>query len=286
MEFVNLDGKLLEAKNPVIGLDNRSFRYGDCVFESLRGMHGKCCFAVDHYARLINGMKALKMAVPQSFTANFFEQSINQLLEHNGHKEGSRIRFSVFRNSEGYYRPHSNQVSYSVESVALPNNMYAMNEKGLRIDIFDEYKKPLNKFSSLKTANSLPFVLAGIYASERELDDCILLNEQGGIAEATSSNIFIIYNGVFYTPSVNQGCIEGIMRSKIIQFAQRKNIGIQECTLGPSALIRADEVFLTNSITGIRWVGSYRQKRYFKKISDIILEEINKDQNIFLLPHD
>jgi 4-amino-4-deoxychorismate lyase len=150
-----------------------------------------------------------------------------------------------------------------------------LNEKGWQIDIFEDHRKTLNKLSSLKSTNSLPYILAGIYKKEKKLDECIILNELGNISEAITSNIFIVYNGVFYTPSLNKGCIGGIMRKVIIDMVKEGGREVQECPLNPNALLRADEVFLTNSINGIRWVNAYRMKRYFNKASKLLVEQLN-----------
>lgn len=273
--YISYNGNLRSSGEPVLLVNNRGFRYGDGLFDTIRVMEGQPLFLSRHLQRLLEGMKFLKMNIPGSFNETFFEQEISKVLNKNNLREGARVRIAVFRNDGGLYSPLSNDVSFIIEANPLENNFYEINKKGLNIDVFDEQKKSLNKISAIKTSSCLPLVLAGIFRQEKNLDDCIILNEMGSIAEATSSNIFIVYNGVFYTPSLNQGCVPGVMRQFIIEMLRKGGTEVQECPLSPSALLRADEVFLTNVIHGIQWVSAYKQKRYFSNVSKSLVEKLN-----------
>ncbi|MEM9024894.1 MAG: aminotransferase class IV [Bacteroidota bacterium] len=134
----------------------------------------------------------------------------------------------------------------------------------------------MNKLSTLKSANALPYVLAGLYAREKKLDDCIMLNDLGTIAESVSSNLFIVLNRVLYTPSETQGCVCGVMRDQVIDLARKNRLEVQECPLNPQHLVRADEVFLTNAVSGIRWVQAFRSKRYYNDVGRLLQEALNK----------
>jgi branched-chain amino acid aminotransferase len=103
-----------------------------------------------------------------------------------------------------------------------------------------------------------------------------MLNDLGRITEAISSNIFLYKNHNIYTPSLDEGCMDGVMRKQILKVAGEMNINIFEGMLNGSMLLQADEMFLTNAIRGIQWVGSYRQKRYFNKATKEILAKINE----------
>lgn len=274
---INFNGDILPEGNPVLKVSNRGFRYGDGLFETIRVMDGRVFFLSRHIQRLIEGMKFLKMNIPQSFNEVYFDQEIFKVFKKNNLKESARIRVSVFRDSGGFYSPESNEVSFVIEATPLESNYYEINRKGLNIDVFEEQKKSLNKISTVKTSSALPLVLAGIFRKEKNLDECIILNEMGSISEAISSNIFIVYNGVFYTPSLNQGCIPGIMRQFLIELLRKGGTEVQECPLSPSALLRADEIFLTNVINGIQWVSAYKQKRYFSNVSKSLVEKLNQN---------
>ena len=108
------------------------------------------------------------------------------------------------------------------------------------------------------------------------LDDSLIVNATGKIIEATSSNIFIVSNGVLYTPPLEDGCVGGIMRMMVINTALSNNITVYENSLTPQNLLNADEVFLTNTISGIKWVRGFQQKRYYNETAKSIIGLINE----------
>ncbi len=265
--FVNHNGEVLPEFTPIFGMDNRGFRYGDALFETVRIANGKICFLDEHIIRLKKGMKVLKMDIPNNYTTEIFEEEIGKLISKNKITKGGRIRISVYRDSEGLYMPNTNNVKFSIELKPLNNTTYEINEQGLKIDVYEDIRNPVNKLSNLKTNNCLPFILAGIYKKENKLNDCLLLNDSDCITEAISSNVFIIKNGVLYTPSLEVGCVEGIMRQNVIKIARTNGYNVYETILYKKDLIYADEVFLTNSIDGTQWVKSYKDKEYVCNIS-------------------
>lgn len=272
--YINLDGFLYEEDEPIFLVKNRGFRYGDALFESIRVVNGKACFIEDHFIRLKKGMEVLKM---RSANISFkdLKLQIEKLIEKNQLNKGGRIRLSVFRTGDGLYTPENEGKSYVIEAKPFTDNLYELNEKGLKVDTYNEVRRYRNSLSHIKSTNCIPYVLAGIYKKENDLDDCIVLNDQGRIAEAVSSNIFLYKNHTLYTPSLDEGCMDGVMRKQILKVAKDLNINVFEGMLNGSMLLQADEMFLTNSIRGIQWVASYRQKRYYNKATKEILDKIN-----------
>ena len=104
----------------------------------------------------------------------------------------------------------------------------------------------------------------------------IILNNQNNIVEALSSNLFFVKDKYIYTPPLSSGCLNGIMRSKIIEIAKSLNYNlIDNLPLNINNLINADEIFLTNAISGIKWVLAFKQKRYYNKTSKILINKLN-----------
>ena len=274
---VIIDGKLIAADTPVISIQNRAFRYADALFETIRIASGKVRFLAEHIKRMKYGMNILKMNIPADYTADYFEREILKLANKNKIGEGGRVRLTVFRNEGGFYTPSNNDVSYILEVASLDEVDYSLNSKGFVIDVFTEVKKPLNKLSNLKTTNCLYYILAGIYKTENTLDDFLILNEKGNIAEAISSNVFVIKNGDLYTPSLEEGCVAGIMRGQIINIAKKNGLKVNECSLTQDDLLIAEEVFLTNAVNGIRWVEIFREKEYNSEISKRLVNVLNND---------
>lgn len=274
--FINHNGTIQPADQPMIKADNRAFRYGDGLFESIRIANFSVQFLNEHLQRLYKGMDVMKMKHNSLFTETFFEHAILELAQKNGITSDGRARLSVYRNNGGFYAPNDNDTSFLLEVLPLEEKNYTLNTKGFTIDIFTELKKPQSPLSSIKSANSAIYVLAGIYKTQHSLDECVIVNEKLSILEAISSNIFAVKNGVLYTPPVSEGCVDGVMRKKIIQIAQANRIAVYEIPVMQNVLLAADELFFTNAITGIRWVVAYKQKRYFNTTSKKLIEKLNE----------
>ena len=153
---------------------------------------------------------------------------------------------------------------------------YFLNGKGLIMDIFTDLPKPTNYLSNIKTCNSLTYVMAGIFKAQNKLDEVFLLNQNGFLCEAGSSNVFVWYQDHLYTPALSEGCVEGVMRQVIIDIARKNNIAVTEAQISPDILYEADEVFLTNAARGIQSVMGYGVKRYFNRLCKVLLDELNK----------
>jgi branched-chain amino acid aminotransferase len=276
-EFVCINGDYIKNDKPLIYVSNRCFRYGDGIFETMHFSEGKIQFLSDHYRRLIKSAKIIKIEVPLWFTQDFILEKVNRLVNANKFFKGVRIRLSLFRAGTGKYTPETNAMNYLIETEPLNNIYYTLNEKGLMIDIYSEIKKTINPLSSIKSSNALLYIMAGIYKKENNYDDCIILNEKNNICEATSSNIFIIKSNKIFTPSLKEGCIDGIMRKQIIEIANDNGLEVfDSAPITIDNLLFADEIFLTNAINGIRWVVGFQHKRYFNKTSVFLTEKLNK----------
>jgi len=276
-EYICLNGKFNLSTDPVFKLNNRAFRYGDALFETIYASGGVIPFFRDHYDRLTRSMKILKMQCPPEFTRDILHKEITGLLTRNKLFQGARIRLTVFRDGGGLYSPDSNNIAYLIEATRIDNDRFILNDKGFIIDVYDHIKKPVNILSNLKTTNSLLYVLAGIYKKENGIDDCIILNENNIICEAISSNIFIAKDNVILTPSLESGCVSGIMRERIINIAADMNYTVYDDShFNTNELLTADELFLTNAVAGIRWVLGFKKRRYYNRIAKIITKRLNE----------
>ncbi|MCD8741624.1 aminotransferase class IV [Mucilaginibacter roseus] len=273
--YINFNGEIVPADSKLLTTANRSYRYGDGLFESMRMMKGKLKFADLHADRLQRGMKALKIDGYSQTDAWFLKNKAEELATRNKAKH-ARLRLTVYRDADGLYTPTQNKMGYSLELQPMDEPRYFLNDKGLIMDVFTELPKPSNYLSGIKTCNSLIYVMAGIYKEQNRLDDVFLLNQNGYLCEASSSNIFIWYNNHLYTPALSEGCVEGVMRQVVINLAKANNIGVTEAQINPEILYEADEVFLTNAARGIQSVMGFGVKRYFNRLSKGLLDELNK----------
>ncbi len=233
-------------------------------------------FLADHITRLKLGMTVLRMNVPAEFKTEIFYELINELLDKNKIASDGRIRITVFRNEGGFYCPETNNISFLIEAENINEKGYQLNQKGLWVDIFGDIKKQINKLSNIKTTSALLYVMAGLGKQSMNLDDCLLINENGNICEAISSNIFVVKNGTLFTSPLNEGCVAGVMRKHILQLAQQNKILYFENPITINTLMNGDEVFLTNSAKGIKWVGQFKHKYYTNQTAQFFNDKLNQ----------
>ncbi len=273
--FVNINGEVLPAEGAVMRIDNRAFHFGDGLFESMRVIEGRVPFMDAHWARLTTGAGILRIQVPKALTKEGLEDMISDLVQRTGLTNG-RCRLTLYRGGGGYYRPETDEGMFTIELRPLPDATFKENDQGLMVDIWPEMRKPLNELAKLKTLNCQYYVLAAMWSQQRGLDDCLLQNERGNIIESSSGNLFIVSNGVLYTPSLSDGCVGGVMRAQVINLALANGIKVYECSLNPQNLLAADELFITNAVQGIQWASTYRTKRYMHRLSSTLVDLLVK----------
>jgi branched-chain amino acid aminotransferase len=274
---INVNGELLDPTQVQFSTSNRAFRYGDGVFETLKYARGAIHFFEDHYFRLMSTMRILRMEIPMHFDPEYLQKQINETIEANHtENQANRIRVTVFRKGAGFYAPETNEVAFTIETEALPDADYELNAKGLQVDLFKDFYVHKSMLSNLKTANAQLYVLAGIFKTENNLDECLLINDEKHVVEAISSNLFMVKDGIVHTPELATGCLKGVMRKNMIQLLKNLKIEVVEDAFSPFALQRADELWLTNAIQGVQWVERYRKKTYGNKLAKTVSESLNR----------
>jgi branched-chain amino acid aminotransferase len=261
MNSICLNGKLIDANEPSLMADNRAFRYGDGLFETMKMINGKIILGSYHFERLFNGIKLMKFRVPSLFKATALRTAIHNTCGKNKCEALARIRLSVFRGNGGLYDETKN-LQYIIESWPADKTVNQMNKNGLVIDIFPDLQKTCDVFANLKSANFLPYVMAAKYAKAHQLNDCLVNNVKGQIADATIANVFLVKKNFIITPALTEGCVNGVMRRYLIEKIRASNFDIREGVVTKNDLETFDEVFLTNAMYGIKWVKQFRDRKY------------------------
>lgn len=270
------DGDWVDMSLPQVKSTNRMFRYGDGVFESIRVVQGKPFAPENHFQRMMDGAEVLGFNCPQDFSLEKFVNLLNELIQRNSITKGARIRLALSRQEGGFYLPENDGCELLMEIIPLEQNEFYLNDEGLKIGQYSKVKKVITPYSGYKTANGLLYIMAAKFAAQNEWDDVLIFNNRGGIIESYKSNLFIVSNGVLYTPGLEEGCLGGTMRMNIINIALENGIKVYECNLLPQNLLAADELFLTNAIQGLQWVVSYKSKRYYNDMSKRLVKLLNE----------
>jgi len=266
-QFINFNGNLLDEANPVVKASNRSLRYGDGLFESMRWENDRIFLGDYHFERLFQGLDILQMERPPGFTADYLFTQIRELCKKNG-RETARIRLNVFREESPALFPVNNRAQFIIEMADLPGS----GPEPLRLTVYPGEKKSTGILSNIKTNNHLIYIMAAKYAQQNGFDDALILNARNGICEATSSNVFFISGRSVFTPPLTEGCVAGVMRRHLLQQLPLLGFTVQETPVSLEMVYEMDEVFLTNAIRGIQSVGRLGNKEYPKKtaVSQIV----------------
>ena len=256
---------------------NRGFLYGDSVFESIRIVNNKIIFWEDHYMRLMSSMRIIRIEIPQSYTPDFFKVQITNTISKVNPSFTGRVRLTIFRDGGGYYAPELSSPSFIVNCSVIDSEEFYLKDSEFKVDLFKDYYIQNDLLSNLKTNNKLINVLAGIYANENNLDNCILLNNKKNVTEFLNGNLFIVRENKIITPNLDSGCLKGIMRKKIIEYIKLiPEFSIEETVISPFDLLSANEIWLTNSISGIITVTNYRNKSFSNDVAKIFIDFLNK----------
>lgn len=274
---VNFNGELLPEDENYLNHQNRGLRYGDSLFETIRVINNKIIFWEDHYLRLMASMRILRMEIPMNFTMEFLEDEILKTISSNNMETSPiRIRLTVFRNNGGLYLPKSNEISYCIESKPLTTAFYTLNEETYEVELFKDFYVNVDMISTLKTNNKIINVIGSIFAQENEYDNCLLLNQNKQVVEVLNGNIFMVNANVISTPSLKSGCLNGIIRKKLMAIIEKiEGYHLQETLISPFDLQKADELFITNSILGIQSITKYRKKKFEKTVAKDLIGKLN-----------
>ncbi|WP_297803172.1 aminotransferase class IV [uncultured Polaribacter sp.] len=269
--MVNFNGVLISSENIKLSLENRAFKYGDAIFETVKVLNKKVVFWEDHYFRLMASMRMLRMKIPIEFTLEFLEQEILKTVAAQQEANAYRIRLNIFRKDGGLYTPKTNKIDFTIE---VKESTYQIKDF-YSLDVYKDFYNYSGLLSTIKTNNRMVNTLASIFADENDLDNCILLNEKKGVVEVTNGNIFVVKGKVVKTPALTEGCIKGITRLKVLEILfKNKELTVEETSISPFEIQKADEVFITNAIIGVQPVTNYKKKTFTTEIGKKIASNL------------
>lgn len=271
--MINFNGNLVTASNENIE-NNRGFLYGDAVFETIKVLDNKILFLEDHYFRLMSSMRIIRMEIPMDFTLEHLESEILKTTQALN-LSNARVRLTVYRSGNGKYSPETRTTQYLI-SAENTHAVYKNNMLEYEIELFKDFHVSKHLLSTLKTTNRLINITASIFAEENDYQNCFLINDDKNIIEAINGNVFVVKDNVIATSPISDGCINGIMRKKVIELIKKDDsLQFEERSISPFEIQKADEVFITNVIQGIQSVSKYRKKEFTRNIANALLIKLN-----------
>ncbi|HZW78069.1 MAG TPA: aminotransferase class IV [Flavobacteriaceae bacterium] len=272
--MTNFNGKLFNKETSLISIYNRGLNYGDALFETMRYSAGKIIFWEDHYFRLMASMRMLRMEIPMNFTMEFLQEEVQKIVKDD--ENALRIKIIIYRKEGGKYNPTSREIEYLITKETLKEDHYLLDVSSYEIELYKDFAVSSGLLSGLKTTNKLINVLGSIFAEENHYQNCLLLNESKNVVEALNANVFLVFGKTIVTPPLTDGCLNGILRKKLIGILKADpDYEMVERSVSPFELQKADEIFLTNVITGIRPVTKYRKKEFITETSEKMIHKLN-----------
>jgi branched-chain amino acid aminotransferase len=258
--------EIIPVDTPIISAANRGLRFGDGLFETIKVVKGQMPLFDWHMERLNHGLATLQMQLPVHYTPDYITQIILDLCSRNNISGAARVRMTIVRGNGNLFTTDDPYSSIIIQAEPLANEYLALNETGLNIDICPGIQKSSDQLANLKSNNYLPYVMAALYAKQHQLNDCLVLNTHNRICDGTIANVFYIHQNNIYTPPLTEGGVAGVMRSYLLATLPEAGYTVHEKFCTPEDVEAADEVFLTNALYGIRWVGNFRHKEYTNKM--------------------
>lgn len=230
-----------------LNLTDRALQFGDGLFETIIIKERQPKYLSYHFERLSKGANILNLELPWK-NIDELTTTVHLFIEA-GEIVESNCKLQIWRKSSklGGYNFDVSDINYVLIHRPLVLQQNIIKKADFAQSIAFHYS-PL---SSIKTTNSLPYILASGEKLRRKLDEIIVLNNHGHVCECSSSNIFWQKDDTYFTPPLESGCLEGIMRRVIIERLDSFDKKLIEKLATKEELLQADAVFATNS-TGVR----------------------------------
>lgn len=281
-----MDGKLVEQGQAGVGVYDHGLLYGDGVFEGIRVYNGKIFECAAHLRRLFESAQGIRLTIPQ--TADELTAAMNETVKANGFTD-CYIRLVVTR-GQGYLGLNPARCPRaSTFIIADKIELYSqeMYDKGMAVIVATVTRTHPNTLSPrIKSLNYLNNILARMEAADAGVGEAIMLNQEGNVAEASADNIFIVRDGVVYTPTTSDGILEGITRGVVLALCKANGITCVEKTLQRHDLYVADEMFLTGTGAEVvaattidkRQIGSGKVGPVTKRLMDLFHKHVRSAQ--------
>lgn len=271
--FVRFNENFIKEDENIFNSSNRALNYGDGFFDSILCIDKIPVLFDQHIERMNKAANVLRLN-PKYVGKDYLREEIKKLLIEN--KLGNaRVRVTVFRNDGKLYTPENENASVLITATPIDTLPFSKMVEPKRLCIVNSVKKSFSAFSFFKNCNSLTYVLAGIEIREKGFTDGVILNSNNMVCEALHSNVFFIAGSKLFSPVVETGCIDGVMRKFILE---NSSLDVEESgAISLEQLLNADEVFVANVVQGIVPVASIEDKtfgteyttRLFKNLADI-----------------
>ena len=238
-------------------LPNRGLAFGDGFFETLIFTAGRLRLAPDHHARMRQAAAALYFTLPEPLaTPAALEATLARLTAAN-HLPAARLRLQLWRAGGGRYTPTTDAAEWLATAEAFVPDEAPIGQADFALETHSIHS-PL---SFCKGPQAWLYVRAAHERQQRGLDEIILCDAAGHVAEAGAAAIFWVKDNVLFTPSLASGCVAGVRRAQVLRAARAAGVECREGLFLPQDLLEADAAFTAN-VAAIRTIGRIGSHTY------------------------
>lgn len=260
--YISINGELVSSDGAGIAV-SEGYNFGYGLFETIKVKNGKIVFWNEHLERLEKGLRSIGLDKGLE-NEKLFAGSL-ELLDGNNLLDGA-LKLVVSKNGS------SRDIVISTRKADYPESLYS---RGFDLGLSESKRNPYSIIPYVKSLNYMENIIERNKSINEGFDDCLFLNTNGFVAETSISNIFFVKENTVYTPSVETGILNGIVRAKSISIIRELGYDIFEGEYEIERLLDSDEVFLTNSLMGVMPAGSFGRQK-FDTQKNHITREIQK----------
>lgn len=247
---IYINGKIVPEGEALISVFDRSYLYGEGVFETMRAYNGRPAFCDMHYHRLKANCEKLKIELPVDEYA--FERDVVKTINANKVKDAVvRVTISPVGLSIGLARPPRLSTNFVIIVRKFKGHPEEVYRRGAKVILVESVFADDPDMAEIKSTNYLTKMIARLEVTGKKADEGLLQNRGGFILEGTATNLFIVKDGCLFTPPLSDGCLPGITRWVLMGIAEKLKIKCVEKSVRLEDLQKADEVFLTGSTSEI-----------------------------------
>ena len=271
--YISLNGKIIPDTEGSISTGDRGFLYGDGIFETLRTYNGEPFKLTEHLERMRCSAEKLKISLEYSNAE--ISETITKLLEKNSVQDAYiRITLSRGEGGSGLQMSDGLRSTILIQVKSFTPYEKELYEKGMSLSVSKHRRSTTSPIYSHKTTNLLTSILLKEEAGSRSAHDSIVLNTDGYVAECIVSNIFMVNSGSVVTPSLDTNILPGITRRTVLDICQNSGIPAREESFKIETLIKAEEVFITNSLMEIMPVSKIDDYQIGKTVPGEITQQL------------
>ncbi len=263
-----LNGKWIDSPAASISVEDRGFRYGAGIFETVRFENDQAPLWDRHMDRLSRTLATLHWSLPALLSPQRLQAEVIQTIQKNKIRGSARVRITLTHGEGGLF-DGDRKLSVLIETWPLDPSRKEFNANGWVLGVFDGGRKSTDALSRCKTTSALLYTQAAQFAKQQKWNDALVLNTDGAVADSCLANLFLVKAGTLYTTDPDQGAVEGVMQSWWID-ELAATMPVRRRAISLRDLLEAEEVFLTNALFGIRWVGRIGETSFGNTVSQTL----------------